>query len=179
MATDPIRRVREESHETALDLDVRATLSRLAALPPSTDAPYLTVALDWQPDGGDPGRGAAAEIRPSERRSTRPELGPSRRPSRQQLERELDALLAEHGPRGAAFDSLSADIERVVTYLDVELDPSAQGVFLVASDAMGVFEPLALGLPVPTRVVVAPTPALSALAWLDDDHPTYAVLLAD
>jgi len=179
MATEPIRRVREQSHETALDLDIRAMLRHLAALPPSIDAPYVTVALDWQPDGGDPGRAATPEIRPSERRSTRPEPGPSRRPSRQLMERELEVLLADHGPRGAAFDSLSADAERIATYLDEELDPSAQGVFIVACDALGVFEPLALGLPVPTRVAVGPAPALSALAWLDDDHPTYAVLLAD
>ena len=182
MATDPIRGVRERAHDTALDLDARAALTRLAALPPSADAPYLTVSLDWRPDGTDPGRSPSPDPRPSERRSGRddgPQGGASRRPSRQQFERELAAVIAEHGPRGAAFDSLTADAGRIATYLDDELDPVAQGVVIVACAAAAVFEPLALGLPVSTRLAVGPTPALTVLARLVDDHPTYAVLLAD
>lgn len=182
MATDPIQRVREREHETALDLNARSALVRLAALPPSTGAPYLSLSLDWRAEGADPGRAPSPAPRPSERRSGRDDGfrgGTSRRPSRQQFEREVAEVVAGHGPRGVAFESLSADVERIAAYLDEELDPAAQGVFVVACSAAGIFEPLALGLPVPTRLAVGPTPALAGLARLVDDHPTYAVLLAD
>lgn len=179
MATDPIQRIRERVHETALDLDAQLVLAELAALPPSLDVPYVTVSLDWRPEGSDPGRTPPPDIRPSERRSHRDNDGVSRRPARQQLDRDLAEAIAQQGPRGAGLESLTADAERIATYLDEELDPSAQGVFLVSCAAAAVFAPLALGLPIPTRVSVGPTPALSVLARLVDDHPTYAVLLAD
>jgi hypothetical protein len=179
MVTNPIKRVRHDAHDTPLDLDVGRTMVRLAALPPSVEAPYVTLSLDWRPAGDAPGRAPAAEPRPSERRAAAAGPGPSRRPSWSAIERELAELVAAHGPRGAAFDSLSADADRIAAYLEDDLDPAAQGVFLVACAAAGVFEPLALGLPVPTRLVAAPTPALGVLARLVDDHPPYGVLLAD
>lgn len=179
MATDPIQAIRERAHDTPHDLDVWRTLLDLAALPPSTEAPYLSLSLDWRPAGDDPGRTPAVEPRPSERRARRNEEGVSRRPSRQQIERELAELVTAHGPRGDVFDSVSSDAERITDFLDNELDPAAQGVFIVACSANGVFTPLVLGVPLPTQLVVAPTPALGALAWLVDDHPTYGILLAD
>ena len=56
MATDPVQQIRELEHDTPLAMDLTATLARLAALPPSTEAPYLTVSLDWRPEGSAPGR---------------------------------------------------------------------------------------------------------------------------
>ena len=56
MATDPVQQIRELEHDTPLATDLKATLARLAALPPSTEAPYLTVSLDWRPEGSAPGR---------------------------------------------------------------------------------------------------------------------------
>jgi peptide subunit release factor 1 (eRF1) len=44
---------------------------------------------------------------------------------------------------------------------------------------MGVFEPLTFALPLPTALAVGPTPALAPLARFVDDHPAYAVLMAD
>ena len=49
----------------------------------------------------------------------------------------------------------------------------------MSCSASDVFEALALGLPVPTQVSAGPTAALFNLARLVDDHPTYAVLVAD
>ncbi len=179
MVTDPTRRVRQYEDESVLTLEAPRVLARLAVLPPSTTVPYLTLSLDWRPDGSDPGREPATAPRPSERRSGSPDDGLTRRPARQVFDREMASLLEAHGPRGATFDSLTADAERISHYLDNELDSAAQGVFIVTCSAAGVFEPLALGLPVPTRLTLAPTPALHGLAHLIDDHPTYAVLLAD
>jgi hypothetical protein len=179
MVIDPVRRNRDYTFETPLTLDLADPLVRLAALPPSLDAPYLTVSLDWRPDFAAPGRRPALAPARSQRRARRDPQTTSQRPSRQQFARASTALLAGLGPRGVAFDSVTADIARIQSYLDGELDPAAQGVFIVACDATGVFEPLALGLPVPTALSAGPTPALSTLARLDEDHPTYAVLVAD
>ena len=179
MATDPVKRVRRRTHDTELDLDVRDGLVRLAGLPPSPIVPYVTVALDWRPQGGDPGRAPAAAARPSQRRADRDESGVSRRPGRQQIERDLLAALAEFGPRDQVRDELEAALAEILAYLDDELDPAAQGVFIVAGGEEGVFEPLALGLPVETAVSLGPVPALFALARLVDDYPPHAVLVAD
>ncbi|CAN5865016.1 hypothetical protein BH20CHL4_BH20CHL4_14870 [soil metagenome] len=179
MVTEPIQGVQEHDENSPLDLDVRRILQKLGELPPSREVPYLTVSLDWRSEGTSPGREPAPEVRPSERRSTHPEAGPSRRPAKQQIEDEFDALLEAHGPRGDAFDSLKADVERIDTYLNDELDPAAQGVFIVACQAKGLFVPLALALPMETRLATGSIPSLSQLALLQDDHPTYALLNAD
>src|ERR671921_2179644 len=142
MATDPVQQIRELEHDTPLATDLSATLARLAALPPSTEAPYLTVSLDWRPEGSAPGRFEAREPKRSERRAPREEDGAPRRPAWQELRRSLDETVNSYGPRGAAFESLSADMERLTTYLDEELDPAAQGVVIVACQHLGVFEPI-------------------------------------
>jgi hypothetical protein len=162
-----------------LTFGVRDALSNLAALPPSLDAPYVTVSLDWTPAGEDPGREPPPVVRPSERRARRGEVGVSRRPSRREFERAMEQILASHGPRGQAVASLAADAARINAFLDDELDPMAKGVYIVSCAARGVFEPLAFALPVPTRVTVAPIPALWSLARIVDDYPAYAVLLVD
>jgi peptide subunit release factor 1 (eRF1) len=179
MATDPIQRVRAQTHDVPLTFGVREALAGLAALPPSLDVPYLTVSLDWTPEGSAPGREPPPDLRRSEMRSRRGETGASRRPSRREFEREMERILADYGPRGDAFDSLSRDTQRIGEFLDDELDPAAQGVFIVSCSAHDVFTPLALSVPLPTTVTAAPTPALSLLARIVDDYPAYAVLLAD
>jgi hypothetical protein len=178
MATDPIRRIRRREHETAFDLDIRSSLRRLAELPPSPDIPYLTVSLDWRPEGSDPARVPLGDVKPSQRRMLPRFPTTSRRPSRQEVEQAFKELIADFGPRGEAFDSLTADIARLGEVLD-EVDPAAQGIYVVACSARGIFEELSLGLPIATSAAVGPTPALSTLARLDDDYPPYAVLLAD
>lgn len=181
MATDPIESIREFAHETVYDRDVQRALGDLASLPPSTEIPYLTLSLDWRPAGDAPGRTPSPEPRRSQRRASshRDGDGISWRPSRQQIDEELATLVASLGPRGAAFDSVSADVERIGAFLDEELDPAARGVFIVICSAAGVFEPLTLSLPLPTALHAGPTPALGELVRLVDDHPTYGVLVAD
>lgn len=194
MVTDPLLRVRRTTHDIPLTFGIRDALARLADLPPSTELPYLTVCLDWTPAGGAPGRDDAPGLRrqggdptappaPVVRRSQwrvmRGAEGEQRRPGRTVMESELNRLISEAGPRGEALDNLTAAAERIAEYLDTELDPAAQGVYIVANAATGVFEPLALGLPLETEVYVGPTPMLTPLAKKVDDHPAYMVLLAD
>jgi len=180
MATDPIQNIKTELYDSPLSFGVQEALKRLAALPASTDVPYLTLSLDWRPQGEHPGWDLPEEQLKSQRRTDEPQDEDfNRRPSWRTLERELDDLIEQHGPRGDVFDSLSADKERIEAWLDDELDPSAQGVFMVACGAQDVFEPLALSLPVETRLDHGPTPRLSVVARMVDDNPPYAVLLAD
>ncbi len=157
VATDPIRRIRERTYANPFDFNIDEPLVHLAQLPPSTDVPYLTVSLDWSPDEKHPGRRAA----------------------RAQFDREAAALIATAGPRGDVRDSLEADVKRISAFLDDQVDPATQGVFIVSNSAHGVFEPLILGLAMPTFVLSEPTPQLTELARLSEDHPTYAVLVAD
>jgi hypothetical protein len=179
MATDPVQQIRELEHDTPLAMDLSATLGRLAALPPSTEAPYLTVCLDWRPEGSAPGRFPPPEPKRSQRRARREEDGIPRRPAWQQLQRELEETVNSYGPRGAAFDSLTADLERLTTYLDEELDAEAKGVVIIACHHQGLFEPVPLDIPVASGFTVGPIPSLRQLVHAAEDYPPYAVLVAD
>ena len=179
MATDPVQQIRELEHDTPLAQDLNTTLARLAALPPSPETPYLTVSLDWRQEGSAPGRFQPSEPKRSERRAPREEDGAPRRPAWQQLRRELEEAVNTYGPRGAAFESLTADRERLTTYLDEELDPAAQGVVVIACHHRGVFEPIPLGIPVTSGFAIGPIPSLRELVYAAEDYPSYAILVAD
>ena len=157
MVTDPVRQIEEQHYDSPFVADLPATLSRLAALPPSFDAPYLTLSLDWQADG------------------TRP----NRRPGREFYDQNAPEFLAGFAAHTPEHESLAADLERITALLDGEVDPAVQGLVVVACSANGVFEPVLLGMPVPSRIVTGPTPALRVLAKLAEDEPTFAVLVAD
>jgi hypothetical protein len=179
VATDPVQQIREMEHETSLATDLTATLTRLVAVPPSTEAPYLTVSLDWRPEGSAPGRLPPPEPKRSEGRASREEDGAPRRPAWQQLRRDLDETVHGYGPRGAAFESLTTDMERLTTYLDEELDPAAHGVVVIACHHQGIFEPVPLDVPVDSGFTVGPIPSLRPLVRAADDYPPYAILVAD
>lgn len=179
MAIDPVERVRAFEHQTALVLDLPQTLRRLAALPPSPEAPYLTVCLDWRPIGTRPGRIPPPEPKRSQLRAQHDEEGTSRRPAREFLDKECAAVLERYPERSVARESLAADIERVKAYLDEQLDPAAHGVVVIACQHAGVFEPVALDVPVANEVIAGPIPSLRQLVHAAEDYPAYAVLVAD
>lgn len=157
MVTNPTQRVREHDAESPFDLNLERALSKLAALEPSLEVPYLTITLDWRPDGQDP-------------RS---------RPARQFVEQEVERLIGDREYRDPVAVSLREDLELIRTFLDSDIDPASQGVVLVACAANNVFETLQLGLPLENSLVLQPTPALAALARLAEDYEPYAVLLVD
>jgi len=174
MATDPTRRIRQFDHDTEFTLEVEPHLKRLGALPPSTDVPYVTVNLDWRMEGTNPGRSpSSGSDDDGENTSAR------RRPAFRIFEEEMGAAIDARRPRGPIFDSLSADAERITSFLESELDPAANGVVIVSCSANDVFEYVTLATPVPTGFRVGPTPSLTELVRVAGDHPTYAVLLAD
>lgn len=156
-ALDPVKTV--QTHHEPLDIrtNLRRTLERLAALPPSPEAPYLSAMLNWRPEGEEPQLRAALQD------------------FDQAAERFLDG---PHG-RGKATGSLQHDIDRIKAYLRDEAPNSAHGLFIVACHTQDVFDVAPLGLDVETTIDVGPTPVLTRLAQAAEDHPTYAVLLAD
>lgn len=156
-ASDPVKQISSYEHESDYVLDLPSALTRLAALPPSTTAPYLTVTLDWQPDG----------------------TQPNRRPARQQFGQDAAALMEGREAHDPVTESLRADLEQIEAYLDGDLPASCRGVAIVACHASGVFEAIPLGLPLPNAMTIGPTPALASLARVAEDNATYAVLLAD
>jgi peptide chain release factor subunit 1 len=157
VATDPVRQVREDETDSPYDLNLRKALVRLAAAPPSTDAPYLTVSLDWRPEGSQP----------------------HTRYARQVFAEQMEQIIADYEPHTLAHDSLTADIERISGWLDGQVNPSAHGVFIVACLNTNVFQALSLNIPLETRVVVGPTPALTILGRLAEDYASFAVIHAD
>jgi hypothetical protein len=158
-AIEPITQIQREQFDTPFVEDLQGLLKRLAILDPSTDAPYLTLTLDWRPDG------------------TRPNL----RTGRHYFDQQVDEIVASSGfqPHTPPYESLNADIEQIRTYLDGAVDATVQGLAFVTCSFRGIFEPIPLGMPLTNRYVLGPTPALRVLAKLAEDEPTYAVLLSD
>ena len=156
MGFNPVKRVGHKVQPVRFRQQLGEWARQLADRSPLVETPYLTVSLDWRPEGS----------------------GPEYRAAIQRFEQEAGELRKAHWPRGQVYDSLGQDIESIRTYLD-ELDPSAKGVFIVSNSGAGVFEATPLGLPVPTTVKAMVIPALLPLVRLDEDNPPYAVLVAD
>jgi len=159
MAIDPVELIERHQTETPFVDNLSDELRRLANLPASPDVPYLTMTIDWQPDG----------------------MQPNFRHGRRFFDQQREELLTAHGfePHAPAHESLSADLDRIAAYLDGEVAPAVQGLAFIACSAHGVFEALPLGVPLSNRVILAPVPALRVLAKLAEDEPPFAVLLAD
>lgn len=181
MTHGAINRASGEVFASALTPGLHDILQALAALPPQTEVPYVTVSVDWTVDGWAPGKTFGAEAKASQRRAggNAQDHGTTRRMGRNEIAHLLKRLVDEHGPRGRLFDAFLASSELIMHFLDHELDPSAHGAFVVAHAPSGLLETIALGMPIPTALAVGPTPALSKVARQIEDHPPYAVLLGD
>lgn len=176
MATDPTRSIRRHDHPSVFDLSANELLDQVAALPAQAAVPYLVVTLDWSIAGGSPGRRSAPEGRRSE--PAQDDAG-SERPSRREMELEINRLIDAHGPRGDVFDALQASRDRINAWLASDLDPAAQGAYIVSHEPSGVFVATGLNLPMETTVALASVPRVYKLMRMIEDHPTYAVLQAD
>lgn len=157
MAIDPVRHLAAERRDSPLDIDLLAPLRRIAALPPSPDAPYVTAIVDWRPDGGQP----------------------NFRPGRDIAGRRMAELLGDYPEHTPAHEALSTAKQRIEAYFDGQIDPAAQTVYVVAGGSEGVFEPISLGMPMDTQLHVGPAPLIAPLAEMVEDHPAFAVLVAD
>jgi len=132
----------------------QSVLQQLAAYP-GADEPFLSIYLDWVPDGN------------------------GKRPALRILEDEL-AVIAERMAGDAAYrDGFEADRERIMTYLNREAPKDARGIMIFACHDQGVWATLPIQAPVETAIVVARYPHIFQLARLIDDHEACALVLAE
>ena len=153
-ATNPVKKIREESHEAAVDTDLSAALLTFAQLPPSTETPYATVALDWAPDAG-------------------------KRFSPTEAWGEIKEEVWQFHFRSEEGISAENDRLRIGEYVLDELDKTARGAFIVSNSGAGIFEASSFGMSIPTSAQLGPIPYLKEFARLVEDNPTYAVLVVD
>jgi peptide subunit release factor 1 (eRF1) len=134
---------------------VTEQLDRLAQLDP---APYPVVSLYLNTQPGQNGRDQHQAFVRSEFKSrsrTYPEGSPER-------------------------DSLDKDLERITTYLENDLAPSANGVAIFACSAGELFEAVQLSAPIDQHsLYIGDTPHLYPLARVESRYPRYAVVVAD
>jgi peptide subunit release factor 1 (eRF1) len=95
------------------------------------------------------------------------------------LRKELDDRIATYGAEGPERASLVEDANKIREYVET-IDPSANGLALFASSGADLFEAMPTAAPIPQHAVfISAGPHLYPLARLIDEHPRYAVLLAD
>ena len=122
MVTDPVLSVQAHEAETPLELNLDQVIRGLAELQPSPTIPYLTVSLDWRPDGSAPGRAPREEPLRSQRHVVVDDSGPARRPSRQQFDREKHRRLIGIGwtillvTAQTELEELVADLFRLLSW---------------------------------------------------------------
>jgi peptide subunit release factor 1 (eRF1) len=134
--------------------NLQAALQELTACP-STDHPFLSVYLDWTPDGN------------------------SRRPSLQLLEQELDTIAARLAGDSAHRAGFEADRRRIMDYVNQEAPKSARGLAIFACNGLDIWQALPVQAPVETRIVADRYPHVFQLARLIDENETCAIVLAE
>ena len=144
-----------DTAEQTLTTSIDDHLDRLLAFEPGT-LPVISLYLNTQSD--DRGRDNYSQFVRKEL-TTRAKTWPASSPERQ---------------------SFDADGDRINTYLENELKPSANGVAIFACSGAELFEAVQLNAPVDDhRLYVYNQPHLYHLARLDDEYPRYAALLTD
>lgn len=157
MATDPVEQILTTEIDSGFSTDLNKALRGLARLEPSTDAPYLSVYLDWRPEGERPQRRSAVTI----------------------FNHKAEKLKDRYPDDSPARDSLEEDIRKVRALIETGIDPAVHGVIIIANSSRDVFESFVLAIPVDTEVEAEPTPNLLQMVRVVEDFPRYAVLVAD
>jgi peptide chain release factor subunit 1 len=130
-------------------------LDRLAAFEPSP-YPVVSLYLNTQPD--DRGRDNFQTF----------------------VRKELKARAQTYPARSAEREMLDRDLERISTYLESSVQPSANGVAIFACDAAELFAPVQFDAPVGEHwLFIGDQPHLYPLARIASQYPRYAVVLAD
>ena len=93
---------------------------------------------------------------------------------------ELKARSRTYPEGSPERDSLDKDLERIATYLDSQLESSANGVAIFACAAGELFEAVQLSAPIAEHwLSIGDTPHLYPLARLESQYPRYAAVVAD
>jgi peptide chain release factor subunit 1 len=132
----------------------QSILQALAAYP-SADNPFLSIYLDWKPDGN------------------------RKRPSLRLLEDKLATVAGRMAGDAVYRDGFAADRERIMTYLNREAPKDAQSIMIFACHDQGIWTTLPLQVAIDTTIVVDRYPHLFQLARLIGDHEQCAVVLAE
>ena len=135
------------------------TLSRELASFEPRGLPVLSIYLDLRPGG----TGAR----------------PATRPADIILKDRLHEIESTLLPRGAALDSVRADIERINTYLGDEVPSESAGVAIFACHGAGLFRAITVGAAFENQVTAHEHPDLFQLVRLVDDFETAVVAVAD
>jgi peptide subunit release factor 1 (eRF1) len=134
--------------------NLQSALQELTACP-STDHPFLSVYLNWTPDGN------------------------GRRPSLQLLEQELDTIADGLAGDAAHRAGFKADRQRIMDYVNHEAPKSARGLAIFACNGLDIWQALPLQAPVETSIVADRYPHVFQLARLIDEYETCAIVLAE
>jgi peptide chain release factor subunit 1 len=93
---------------------------------------------------------------------------------------EFKSRSGTYPPGSPDRDSLDNDLERIATYLDTELEPSANGVAIFACSAGELFEAVQLTAPIEQHwLYIGDAPHLYPLSRIDSQYPRYAAVVAD
>ena len=93
---------------------------------------------------------------------------------------EFKSRSGTYPPGSPDRDSLDKDLERIATYLDTELEPSANGVAIFACSAGELFEAVQLTAPIEQHwLYIGDAPHLYPLSRIDSQFPRYAAVVAD
>ena len=130
-------------------------LDRLAAFEPAP-YPVISLYLDTRPDGR--GRDNYQSF----------------------VRKELKARAQTYPPRSSERAMLERDMERIASYLEGSVEPSANGVAIFACDAAELFAAVQLDAPLGDHwLYIGDQPHLYPLARVAAQYPRYAVVLAD
>lgn len=96
------------------------------------------------------------------------------------VRKELKARSTTYPARSSEREMMERDLARIGTFLDVDVQPSANGVAIFACDAANLFETIQLDAPIAEHsLYVGDQPHLYPLARLVSQFPRYAAVLAD
>jgi peptide chain release factor subunit 1 len=134
---------------------VKEQLDRLAAFEP---APYPVVSLYLNTQPGQTGRDQFHTF----------------------VRKEFAARGKTYPAGSPERESLDKDLERISSFLDSEIDPSANGVAVFACSAGELFEAVQTSAPIEEHwLYIGDQPHLYPLARIESLHPTCAIVLAD
>ena len=96
------------------------------------------------------------------------------------VRKELKARAGTFPARSTEREMLEKDLERIASFLDGNVQPSANGIAIFACDAANLFETVQLDAPIAEHALyIGDQPHLYPLARLVSQYPRYAVVLAD
>ena len=96
------------------------------------------------------------------------------------VRQEFKARSRTYPPGSPERQSLDKDLERIASFLENDLQPSANGVAVFACSAGEMFETVQLTAPIERHwLSIGDTPHLYPLARIDSKYPRYAAVVAD